>query len=269
VSHFNSIRDNPITILGQKEMQLVAGEKEDVVRKEMIKIMNDRSKNRDGLAVAFMKEQNGNTESDIVRKHFILRPSELVIDTWACKCDGSSGKICLTSESLCFDRSINDDAASDSAVIIELQFVQSLKAEKTGLTSKQLTVSYKVSDTSTKVLTHVFSSFRSNVYGITRIIFKQCRLNENKSVRDETDYPEGDKNVDGDILSDPDDDDEEKDDDDDEEKAPKESKPKSEDKPKEDKPKEDKPKEQEKAKDEDGGKKKKGGFFGGLFKSKK
>jgi len=255
VSHYNSIRDNKIIVLGIKEMQLVAGETEEVVRKEMVEILIDRSKMKDGLAVAFMKEHNGNNESDIVRKHFILRPSELVIDTWACKCDGVSGKICLTSESLCFDRTINDDAASDSAVIIELQFIQTLKAEKMGLTTRQLTVEYKVSDTSSKVLSHVFSSFRSNVYGITRIIYKQCRLMDNKSVRDDTDYPEGEKNIDGDILDDPDDDD---DDDDDDEKPSRETKQKSDDKPKEDK-----------EKDDDDGKKKKGGFFSGLFKGKK
>jgi len=109
----------------------------DTTQGEVDTIIKIRIEEGDLWARAYAKEMKGSDDSQDVRDHFALPPSELLLNKWVCSVGRRAGSLYLLSRHLCFDTAFSK---AGGGVVIMLEDIVSIKEETSMLVFKNLKI---------------------------------------------------------------------------------------------------------------------------------
>lgn len=109
---------------------------------EVERLLAVRSSEGDLWAKAYDNESSGSEDSQRVRDHFSLPPSELLLNRWSCSAQGRRCCLYLMSRHLCLDGAFTrmQSEESDLGTVVMLDQVAALRATKTGALQQGLQV---------------------------------------------------------------------------------------------------------------------------------
>jgi len=99
----------------------------DTTQKEVEAIIKIRIDEGDLWARAYAKEMSGSDDSQDVREHFSLPPSELLLNKWVCSVGRRAGTLYLLSRHLCFDTAFSKAMNDTTSVVIMLEDIRSIE----------------------------------------------------------------------------------------------------------------------------------------------
>jgi len=157
----------------------------DTTQKEVETIIKTRIEEGDLWARAYAKEMSGSDDSQDVREHFSLPPSELLLNKWVCSVGRRAGTLYLLSRHLCFDTAFSKAMNDTTSVVIMLEDIKSIEEVSLMLLFKGLKIT---ADHMGEDEIPVFSKFVAKVQDVIAAIRCQAILINNKFLS-ETDAP--------------------------------------------------------------------------------
>ena len=140
-------------------------------------VIRTRTAEGDLWARAFARERAGSDNSQAVRDHFSLPPSELLLDRWVCSSARRTGTLYLMSRHLCFDSAFTKNLSDTNGLVVMLEDIRALDECPIMLLFKGIRVAIDgVSDEETPV----FSRFVAKVPDVIAAIRAQALLVNNK-----------------------------------------------------------------------------------------
>jgi len=113
---------------GKKELPPDADPQlKDTTQREVDALLKIRVDEGDLWARAYFKELKGSDDSQAVRDHFSLPPSELLLDKWFCSNGRKTGNLYLMSRHLCFDTLLSKTMTEDNGMVLMLQDITDVK----------------------------------------------------------------------------------------------------------------------------------------------
>ena len=143
---------------------------------EAERLLAVRSSEGDLWARAYDSESSGSAESQRVREHFSLPPSELLLNRWSCSAAGRRCCLYLMSRHLCLDGAFTrlQSAESDLGTVVMLEQVAALRTVRTGALQQGLQV--VVADAPPAEQPPLLSFFAPRCPGVLAAIAAQARL---------------------------------------------------------------------------------------------
>jgi len=151
---------------------------------EVETLIKTRIEEGDLWARAYAKEMGGSDDSQDVREHFSLPPSELLLNKWVCSVGRKAGTLYLMSRHLCFDTAFSKAMNDTTSVVIMLEDILTIEEVPLMLLFKGLKIT---ADHMEEDEIPVFSKFVAKVQDVIAAIRCQALLinNTHLSVTDE------------------------------------------------------------------------------------
>jgi len=147
------------------------------VLSEVEMIIKTRIDEGDLWARAYAKEMSGSDDSQDVRDHFSLPPSELLLDRWVCSVGRKAGTLYLLSRHLCFDTAFSKAMNDTTSVVIMLEDIISMEEVSQMLVFKGIKITV---DHMSEEEVPVFSKFVTKAQDVIAAIRAQALLVNNK-----------------------------------------------------------------------------------------
>jgi len=142
---------------------------------EVETLIKTRIEEGDLWARAYAKEMGGSDDSQDVRDHFSLPPSELLLNKWVCSVGRKAGTLYLLSRHLCWDTAFSK-TLGDSGVVIMLEDILTIEEVSLMLLFKGLKIT---ADHMDEGEVPVFSKFVAKVQDVIAAIRCQAILVNN------------------------------------------------------------------------------------------
>jgi len=152
-------------------------------QKEVETLIKTRIDEGDLWARAYAKEMSGSDDSQDVRDHFSLPPSELLLNKWVCSVGRKAGSLYLLSRHLCFDTAFSKNMG-DTSVVIMLEDILSIEEVPVMLLFKGLKIS---ADHMEEDEIPIFSKFVAKVQDVIAAIRCQAILVNNTHLTEKKD----------------------------------------------------------------------------------
>jgi len=154
----------------------------DTSQKEVEMLIKIRMEEGDLWARAYAKESGGSDDSQDVRDHFSLPPSELLLNKWVCSTGRKAGSLYLMSRHLCFDTAFSKGMNDETSVVIMLESIETIKEVTQMLVFKgiKITAEHMEEDE-----IPVFSKFVAKVPEVIAAIEAQALLIGNDKINKE------------------------------------------------------------------------------------
>jgi len=156
-------------------------------QKEVEMLIKTRMSEGDLWARAYAKESGGSDDSQDVRDHFSLPPSELLLNKWVCSTGRKAGTLYLLSRHLCFDTAFSKTMNDETSVVVMLEDIQAIEEVQVMLLFKGLKISIESGEIP------VFSKFVAKVPEVIAAIRAQAALVGNTRVLEEPKGKESEK----------------------------------------------------------------------------
>jgi len=160
----------------------------DTPQKEVEMLIKTRMAEGDLWARAYAKESGGSDDSQDVRDHFSLPPSELLLNKWVCSTGRKAGTLYLMSRHLCFDTAFSKTMNDETSVVIMLEDITSIEEVPLMLLFKGLKITAEHMEPDE---IPVFSKFVAKVQEVIAAIKAQALLVNNTHIS--VDAPEDKK----------------------------------------------------------------------------
>jgi len=144
-------------------------------QKEVETIIKTRIDEGDLWARAYAKEMSGSDDSQDVREHFSLPPSELLLNKWVCSVGRKAGSLYLLSRHLCFDTAFSK-GMGDTSVVIMLEDIRTIEEVQVMLLFKGLKITAEHME---EEEIPIFSKFVAKVQDVIAAIRCQALLINN------------------------------------------------------------------------------------------
>jgi len=145
----------------------------DTSQKEIEMLIKTRMAEGDLWARAYAKESGGSDDSQDVRDHFSLPPSELLLNKWVCSVGRKAGTLYLMSRHLCFDTAFSKTMNDETSVVIMLVDILSIEEVSHMLLFKGIKITAEHMDGEE---VPVFSKFVAKVQEVMAAIEAQALL---------------------------------------------------------------------------------------------
>jgi len=164
----------------------------DTPQKEVEILIKTRMEEGDLWARAYAKESGGSDDSQDVRDHFSLPPSELLLNKWVCSTGRKAGTLYLMSRHLCFDTAFSKTMNDETSVVIMLEDIKTIEEVQLMLLFKGLKITAEHMEEDE---IPVFSKFVAKVQEVIAAIRAQALLinNTHLSAEEETDKDKKEK----------------------------------------------------------------------------
>jgi len=143
---------------------------------EVETLIKTRIEEGDLWARAYAKEMGGSDDSQGVRDHFSLPPSELLLNKWVCSVGRKAGTLYLMSRHLCFDTAFSKAMNDTTSVVIMLEDITSIEEVSLMLLFKGIKIT---ADHVAEDEIPVFSKFVAKVQDVMTAIRCQALLINN------------------------------------------------------------------------------------------
>jgi len=156
----------------------------DTPMKDVEALIKTRMAEGDLWARAYAKESSGSDDSQDVRDHFSLPPSELLLNKWVCSTGRKAGTLYLMSRHLCFDTAFSKTMNDETSVVIMLENITSVEEVPLMLLFKGLKITAEHMEPDE---IPVFSKFVAKVQEVVGAIRAQALLVNNTHLLEKED----------------------------------------------------------------------------------